>query len=313
MRLNRIVNSALLPYILSNIKLLEVYYEKKILLLVVLSLLGISAFAGNLKKIEGFSTPESVISDGSFVYVSNVGAAPAPTVEDGDGFISKLTFEGEFVEKEFITGLNAPCGMAVIKNVLYVVDVDRIKGFDLESGEPVYELVIEGTRFLNDITLYKRGTVIVSASDKNNLYVVNIKKSSYSLLTFEGDITFPNGLFYNKSSKQLFIAGTGADSEVSGVFGYVGLKEKSPRFVQLTSRVGLYDGIHVTTDGSVYLTDWVAFEKKGLLQVYSISEQTFETIDMELIGGPGDFVIFEERNEVWIPSLLENSMYITSL
>jgi DNA-binding beta-propeller fold protein YncE len=77
----------------------------------------------------GLAHPESVNSDGKFLYVTNLGKAAAPTVKDGDGSISKLSLDGKLITQS-ITGekLNAPKGTAVIKGVLYVADIDRIVG-----------------------------------------------------------------------------------------------------------------------------------------------------------------------------------------
>ena len=67
------------------------------------------------------------------IYVSNVnGEANAA---DGNGYISKLSVQGEVQEKEWVTGLNAPKGLALHDGNLYVSDIDELVVIDTASGE----------------------------------------------------------------------------------------------------------------------------------------------------------------------------------
>ena len=71
-------------------------------------------------RVQGFSTPESVLHDDrSDVYlVSNVNGSP--TDKDDNGFISRITPEGEIENLKWIDGalgdvtLHAPKGMAIV-------------------------------------------------------------------------------------------------------------------------------------------------------------------------------------------------------
>lgn len=90
-----------------------------------------------LQEIMGFASPESVYVDREFIFVSNVGQTLTPLAKDSDGFISKLDRNGTMIQSHFISGLHAPKGMAVIKNVLFVVDIDRLKAFEIETKRVV--------------------------------------------------------------------------------------------------------------------------------------------------------------------------------
>ena len=68
----------------------------------------------------GLDGPESAVLDAAagVLYVSNVnGEANAA---DGNGYIAKLSLQGEVQEKEWVTGLNAPKGLALHDGKLYV-------------------------------------------------------------------------------------------------------------------------------------------------------------------------------------------------
>ena len=61
-----------------------------------------------------FEQPESVVlaNDGQYLFVSNVNGDPSQA--DGNGYISTLSLSGEIMEQQWLTGLDAPKGMAVV-------------------------------------------------------------------------------------------------------------------------------------------------------------------------------------------------------
>ncbi|MFN3240163.1 MAG: SMP-30/gluconolactonase/LRE family protein [Planctomycetota bacterium] len=117
----------------------------------------------------GFSTPESVCYDASAdVYlVSNVDGAPLE--RDGKGYILKVGPQ-DGSRTLWIHGdqtgvtLNAPKGMALVGDVLWVADIDVVRKFDRGSGAPMGEVAIEGATFLNDVAGGPDGSVYVSDS-----------------------------------------------------------------------------------------------------------------------------------------------------
>ena len=143
-------------------------------------------FAGSLLTLQslaqdnnGLSYPESIISDGRFLYVSNVGKALNPSEKDGDGFISKLSLQGQVITPSITTEkLNAPKGSAIIKGVLYVADIDRMIGIDLSSGKKTVDINLgNNVTFANDVAVKDDNTLFVSATDAGKIFEVNIKTS----------------------------------------------------------------------------------------------------------------------------------------
>ena len=116
----------------------------------------------------GFVTPESVLHDvAADVYlVSNINGQPVD--EDGNGFISRLSPDGEVLALKWIDGeadgitLNAPKGMAVAGEILFVTDISVVRMFDRQTGEPRGEIPIEGSGFLNDLASASDGGVYVT-------------------------------------------------------------------------------------------------------------------------------------------------------
>lgn len=112
----------------------------------------------------GFDTPESALYDGvDDVYlVSNIDGAPA--AKDGNGYIARLQPAGR-MQRRWIQGgkngvtLNAPKGLAIAGDVLWVADIDVLRKFERTTGRPLGELAIPGATFLNDVAAGPDGTI----------------------------------------------------------------------------------------------------------------------------------------------------------
>lgn len=86
-------------------------------------------------------------SDG-MIYVANIEGGPAE--KDGVGSISKVNKNGEIVDQNWVSGLNAPKGMTVMGDYLYVTDVDRLLEIELATGKINKSYEVENAVFLND-------------------------------------------------------------------------------------------------------------------------------------------------------------------
>lgn len=176
---------------------------------ITISLIATAIFSfANTVTIDGFNSPESTIIDGEYLYVSNVGKELKPTQKDNDGFISKLNKNGDVENLHFIDGLNAPKGMGIIDNILFIADIDTLRGFDLKTKKEVFSLVFDGVNFLNDITVKDKNSLFIGASDTNAIYEVDVSNKTYKKLV---DFTVTNGLFYEDGI--LYAAQLGSDSK----------------------------------------------------------------------------------------------------
>ena len=145
-----------------------------------------------------FKTPESVLFDAARnqIYVSNI--AGKPTVKDNNGFISILDTNGVVSNLKWVSGMNAPKGMAIIDSLLYVTDIDRIVVININLAKIIKIVDVEGASFLNDITVISPEELIVSDMAMNQLLVFDGNKATIWL---EDELLVsPNGLaYYNES------------------------------------------------------------------------------------------------------------------
>lgn len=104
-----------------------------------------------------FRYPESPVYDPvrDIIFVSNMGAM-GPN-NPGHGFISKMTTDGKMIEREWVTGLLAPNGMAIRGNRLFLVDLKRLLVFDADSGEIIEEYPAPEAPFLDGLGVDETG------------------------------------------------------------------------------------------------------------------------------------------------------------
>ncbi|MFT3687422.1 MAG: hypothetical protein QM783_21285 [Phycisphaerales bacterium] len=263
------------------------------------------------KTTPGFKHPESVVSDGKYFYVADIGAELNPSAKDGDGQILRLDKKGALLNDSFIKEkLNAPKGLAISKNTLFVADVDRIVAFDLASGTKLYEIDFsKDSSYLNDIAVWDNTTLYVSATDKSKLFKVNLTDKTYSEVTTDTSISGINGLFCYSKGSRLYVNGWGSNNKPNGIIGFIDLKNN--KFTKLTSLEGYFDGIYVNKD-VLYVSNWVAFEKKGVIMAINIySGKCAKVKPLDAIEGPADFII--QNDEVMLPAMLGGEVHFIKL
>jgi hypothetical protein len=120
-----------------------------------------------LLQAVGFLSPQAAVHDPEAdVYLVSNGNG-GPTDADGNGFISRVSPEGALLALKWIDGaagaaLDAPKGMALSEDKLYVADINVVRSFDRKSGEPLSKVAIIGARYLDDLAFAPDGTLYVS-------------------------------------------------------------------------------------------------------------------------------------------------------
>jgi hypothetical protein len=244
-----------------------------------------------------------VAADSNYYYVTDIGKNLEPVAKDGDGKVWKISKNGDSIDSTFITGLNAPKGTGVVNGILYFTDVDKVLGYDLASSEKVFEIDLSstGALFLNDISVKDNSTLFVSATDINKLYEVNIKEPGFTEIHVEGDLTGPNGLCFDRTNNRLYFNGFGTNNQPNGIVGYVDLNSGN-KVVKISERKGFMDGLALLDENTVLYTDWVSFEKEGLLIKLDITTASETVVNEEKIAGPADFLL--EGNSVIMPEMV---------
>jgi sugar lactone lactonase YvrE len=254
-------------------------------------------------KDAGFKTPESVLYDPEedVYFVSNVNGKPFDV--DGNGFISKVTPEGKSVELMWIDGskkastLNAPKGLTISGNTLYVADITVVRMFDKKTGAPKGKVAIPGATFLNDLATGPDGTVYVSdsgfkpgkdgfePSGSDSIYKL-VKGNRPVKLIADKELGGPNGLAVDDTGVWVVTFGSGELYKVDST----GKKEAGQKLP-----AGTLDGLVKLTDGTVLASSWAA---SAIFR--GTPGSTFETIVHD-VKSPADIGFDTKRNLILIP------------
>ena len=262
------------------------------------------------QTISGFEAPESVIRTGDKIFVSNIGGEkPNPMALDSNGFISELSSDGKTIHHKFQkTILNAPKGLAVVKDVIYVADVNRVVGFNMHSGDQVFELGIKAT-MLNDLCKVDDKHIAVSETVTGQVFLIDVEAKSTRFL---GTVDGANGVTFDEKRGLLYVAGMGVNMSGGKIFSKE-LKSQDTVFTALpNSPTGIFDGLEMTDNNHLLMSDWISFtSKKGRLVLYDLEKKSSISYDVD--AGPADIYYDKSAKTVYIPQMMKNSLLIENM
>ncbi len=112
--------------------------------------------------------PESVLPVKDILYVSLIDGGGWNA--DGKGGIAKLGKDGKNLDSNWITGLNAPKGMGIAGNRMYVADISQVIVIDIAKGKIEKKITPDSAKGLNDITVTDKGIVYASDSRTGRIW-----------------------------------------------------------------------------------------------------------------------------------------------
>lgn len=132
-----------------------------------------------LTVVTGLASPESVLYDAEqdVYFISNLNGGLL--AQDNNGFITRVRAADMTVQLKWIAGgtngvrLDAPKGMTIVGDVLYVSDVTAVRTFDRRTGAPRGEIPLPGATLINDLT-----------TDGTNVYVSDTGVKPSAGITF---------------------------------------------------------------------------------------------------------------------------------
>ena len=190
--------------------------------------------------------PESVLyhSGSKTLFVSNIDGKA--NEKDSQGSIAKVSLDGKKVDNTWATGLNAPKGMGIYNNTLYVADVDEVVGIALATGKIAERIPVKDAVFLNDVSIDKSGVIYVSDSRQGNVH--RIEKGTVS--TYLPNQMGVNGLLAVGDDLYLLVKGSLWKADKSKKLTKIaeGMDESTDGIEQTTSK----DFIVSCWSGAVY-------------------------------------------------------------
>ncbi len=212
-------------------------------------------------QVEGLATPESVLvhslKEKAYVFVSLIDGDPSAI--DNKGGIALIGLKGESINKDWVTGLSAPKGMAAKDNLLYVSDINDLVVIDIANAKVTARYPAAGSEFLNDVAVNKAGEVFVSDTRTKKIYQLKNDK----LGVFLENVDNANGLAFIELG---MLVGAGKELQ---------LVDKDKKITLLATGFGEnIDGIEQVKAGEFVVSCW-----PGLIYYVDAKGQLTQLID----------------------------------
>ncbi|MFL6397383.1 MAG: SMP-30/gluconolactonase/LRE family protein [Nitrososphaeraceae archaeon] len=265
---------------------------------------------------DDLKNPESVAyaPKQNVLFVSNIDGKPDE--KDQKGFISKVSpSHGSIIELNWITGLNAPKGIAISNDngKLYVSDITDLVEIDIASGKIIKRFNAPGSAFLNDVISDNQGNIYVSDTITNTIYKLdtNVKDNNTSSLQAwlqNPQLNGPNGLHVDNNKNRLIVASLGDFSKPGAGIEVVDLKNKTISSLGkegTTSPFGGLDGIESdATETHYYVTDNPA----GKVYTVNADGTGYGTLIDLHTQGTADLGFIQGQSTIIIPIMQDNKL-----
>lgn len=262
---------------------------------------ALAAEPAKLWETAGFAQPESVLWDGAAkaIYVSNVNGNPPD--KDGNGYISKLNAEGKVVAEKWVTGLDAPKGMALVKGKLYVSDLDRLVVIDTASAKVTKTYAAAGAKFLNDVAADDKGAVYVSDMLDNSIW--RLSGGKFDKWLSDPQLENPNGL--KAEGTRLLVAAWGpmtGQGFATSKPGALKAVSADGMIRDLTPGFGNLDGLEPDGAGGWLVSDWMTGG------VFSVNRQGRAAKVLPLGPGSADITVIPEQKLLLVPMMMDGKV-----
>lgn len=233
-------------------------------------------------------TPESVLFSPSnnVLYVSLIDGDAMG--KDGKGGVAILNMDGSIKNKDWVTEMDAPKGLALHRDMLYVADITSVSVIDIITGNEVNKIEFPGAVMLNDVTIDNSGVVYVSDTRAGKIYQMRNNKPEVYLENTPAvnGLKFTNGSLYALVGPELWKIDSNKKSTVVAKGFELG-----------------GDGLEPVGNGDFLVTCW------GGLVYYVKADGSYDKL-MDVRGkmNTADLGVHPQTNTVYIPTFNNNSV-----
>lgn len=258
-------------------------------------------------EISGLHGPESVLHDveQDVYFISNINGGLLE--RDGNGFITRVDAATMSVVPRWIESgvrgahLDAPKGMAILGDLLYVADVTAVRRFHRRTGKAEPEIPIDGATLINDLTTDGRSIYVSDTGVRPGPGITFVAMGSDAIWKVTGEkvekiasgpgLDQPNGLHFAKG--QLWVASFRGNA----IYRLDG-DRKAERITFPNEQL---DGLVSLPDGSRLISSW---QGTAIYQERSADTKAVLTG----IRTPADISYDVKRNRLLVPRTASNTV-----
>jgi len=268
---------------------------------------GMFRKVGETPNLQG---PESVRYDRDLDvwFVSNINGTPLQ--KDNNGYISRLRPDGTPYTIKFIEGgkkgvtLNAPKGMALAGDDLWVADIDVARAFNKRTGALIANVSTQGrARFLNGATVGPDGAIYMTdtgvlfgskgeVSHPGPDQVFRITRGGAKAVLTSPKLEGPNGITWDSRQRRFVIVSFLG----KGIYGW---KPGDKDVESIGSGPGQQDGVVFLPDGRLLVTSWTDSS------LFVLENGQARKV-VPKVPSPADIDVDPKDSRVAVPLLMEN-------
>ena len=250
----------------------------------------------------GLDRPESAIyyAEEGVIYVTNIVGDGAGM--DGVGYIAKVSArDGQMIDSDWVTGLNAPKGIALGTGKLWATDINALVEIALPSGDILGRHQVEAPVYLNDVTVHPDGSVYVTDSRNSKIYRYN--GAQLSVWLEDTHIQMPNGAHVIGNELVVVAGDSTADNPgAARYFQAINLDNGTIRSLESAMPDGALDAVEPDGAGGIFTTDWAS----GRLMYFK--EGNGMMLLEQLGQGAADVDYIAETSMLYVPVMQEGQL-----
>lgn len=266
---------------------------------------GSAAAAARAGEISGLDTPESVRYDAELdvYFISNINGNAA--AKDGNGYIARVSPDSLSVITRIVEGgrngavLDAPKGLAIQGDTIWVSDIDVVRAFDRRTGAPIatIDFAAHDPIFLNDVAVGPDGIYVTDSnirfeSDGSTSHpgvdrIFRITGRTVTVAAQGDSLGSPNGIAWDAAGAR-FVVGSFA------MRGLLAWRPGDANPTRLADGPGRYDGVEILDDGRIVFTSWADSA------VHVLANGAVETL-VRGVASPADLGVDTKRRRLLVP------------
>ncbi len=241
-------------------------------------------------------------------FVSNINGTPLQ--KDNNGYISRLRPDGAPYSIKFIEGgkkgvtLNAPKGLAISGDTLWVADIDVARAFNKRTGALIANVSTKGrARFLNGAAIGPDGAVYMTdtgvlfgskgeVSHPGPDQVFRVTRAGATAALTSAKLEGPNGITWDPQRKRFVIVSFLG----KGIYAWT---PGNDNVEAIGSGPGQQDGVVFLPDGRLLVTSWTDSS------LFVLDNGQMRKV-VSKVPSPADIDVNPRDSRVAVPLLMEN-------
>lgn len=210
--------------------------------------------------------------------------------------------DNEDADGTLATGAGADYGMEVMNGVLWAIDNNQIKGYNVSDGSLLSSASVSGASFLNGMASDGVSRLWVTDFSLKKIHQIDVSDLSNPVVTqiVANTVSTPNGIVYDGENNRLIFVNWGSNAAIKAV----DLSDNSVSTLTTTT-LGNCDGIDNDSYGNYYVSSWTPVAR---ITRFNNDFSTNETITVTGLSSPADICYAQSIDTLAIPNSGNNTV-----